>query len=83
VGALINAHTRNTKLQDKNNQFLNDFVTKESSKHFFNKSRIAVTGRLGYSHFSLFGSYQVTPVFRDGMGPVVRPYSIGLTLSGL
>lgn len=83
VGTLLNAHTRNVKLQDKENKELNDFVMKESSKNFFNKNRLSVMGRLGYGHFTLFTSYSLTPVFRDGAGPVVRPYTIGLTLSGL
>jgi hypothetical protein len=83
VGALINAHTRNVKLQDRNNKELNDFVMKESSKNFFNKNRISVMGRLGYGHITAFTSYSLTPVFRDGVGPVVRPYTIGITLSGL
>ena len=83
IGTLINAHTRNVKLQDRDNKELNDFVLKESSKNFFNKNRLSVMGRLGYGHFTLFTSYSLTPVFRDGTGPVVRPYTIGLTLSGL
>jgi hypothetical protein len=58
-------------------------VLKESSTKFFNKNRLSVTGRVGYGHFSLFGSYQLTTLFKDGFGPSVRPFSIGLTLSGL
>lgn len=83
VGTLINAHTRNVKLQDRNNKELNDFVMKESSKTFFNKNRLSVMGRVGYGHITLYSSYSLTPVFRDGAGPVVRPFSIGITLSGL
>ena len=83
VGTLINAHTRNSKYQDKNNQLLNDFVTKESSKRFFNKNRLSITGRVGMGHLSIFGSYQVTPLFKDGLGPVVRPFAIGINFSGL
>ncbi|MFM2337570.1 MAG: hypothetical protein RL115_763 [Bacteroidota bacterium] len=83
VGSLINAHTRNTKLQSKSGTALGNFTTKESSKTFFNKSRITATARFGYGHISLFANYQLTPVFKDGLGPVVRPFSIGLALSGL
>jgi hypothetical protein len=83
VGTLLNAHTRNSKFVDKNDAQLNDYVMKESSKRFFNKNRLSVMGRIGYGHLSLFGSYQVTPLFKDGLGPVVRPFSIGLTLSGI
>lgn len=83
VGTLLNAHTRNTKLEDKSGNLLNDYVMKESSKRFFNKTRISGTARLGYGHFTLYGSYQLTPLFKDGSGPEVRPFSIGITLSGL
>ncbi|MFZ9388136.1 MAG: outer membrane beta-barrel protein [Chitinophagaceae bacterium] len=83
VGTMINAHTRNTKYQDKNGSSLTDHTLKESSKQFFNKNRISFMGRVGYGHFSLFGSYQLTPLFADGKGPLVKPFSIGLTLSGL
>ena len=83
VGLLVNAHTRNTKFENKANTIINDYVMKESSKRFFNKSRISGMARIGYGNFSLYGSYQFTPLFKDGLGPEVRPFSIGLTLSGL
>jgi Outer membrane protein beta-barrel domain len=83
IGTLINAHTRNTKFENKTNTVLNDVTMKEAGKKFFNKNRISVMGRIGYGHFTLYGSYQLTPLFKDGAGPVVRPFSIGLTLSGL
>lgn len=83
VGTLINAHTRNTKFESKSGTLINAYTMKEASKRFFNKNRICVTGRIGYGHFSLYGSYQVTTLLKDGAGPQVRPYTIGLTLSGL
>jgi hypothetical protein len=83
VGTLLNAHTRNAKLEDKGNSTINDYVMKESSKKFFNKTHLSMSGRIGYGHWSLYGSYQLTPLFRDGLGPVVKPFSIGVTLSGL
>lgn len=83
VGTIINAHTRNTKLQNKSGADINDYVMKEASKNFFNKIRLSAMARLGMGHFSLFGSYSFTPLLKDGMGPEIRPFSIGLTLSGL
>ena len=83
VGMLLNAHTRNVKFESKTNTTINDYVMKEASKRFFNKNRISMMARVGMGHFSLYGSYQLTALFKDGLGPVVRPYSIGLTLSGL
>jgi hypothetical protein len=83
VGMLMNAHTRNTKFQNKGGTSINDFTLKEASKSFFNKTRISFMGRVGLGHISLYGSYQLTPLFKDGQGPEVRPFSIGITLSGI
>ncbi len=83
IGTMLTAHTRNTKLQDKADNIVNDYVMKESSKRFFNKNRMSGMVRFGYGHISLFGSYQFSQLFKDGAGPLVRPFSVGLTLSGL
>ena len=83
IGTLINAHTRNTKYQNKSGSSISNFTLKESSKTFFNKTRFSAMGRIGLGHFSFYGSYQLTPLFKDGSGPEVRPYSIGITLSGI
>lgn len=83
VGTMLNAHTRNKDLLNKSGHTVTSYVQKESSKHFFNGNRLSVMGRLGYGHFSLFGSYQVTTLFKDGVAADIRPFSIGLTLSGL
>lgn len=83
VGTLINAHTRNTKFSSRTNSVINEYTMKEASKRFFNKTRISGMARIGYGHFTLFGSYQFTPLLKDGSGPQVRPFAIGLTLSGL
>lgn len=83
VGTLIDAHTRNTKFENKDGGTINDYVMKESSKRFFNKTRLSGMARFGYGHFTLYGSYQFTPLIKDGFGPQVRPFSIGITLSGI
>ncbi|MEO7984394.1 MAG: outer membrane beta-barrel protein [Bacteroidota bacterium] len=83
VGTLLNAHTRNVKFESKTNTTIIDYVMKESSKRFFNKSRVVAQARIGMGHFTLYGSYQLSSLFKDGLGPVVKPYSIGITLSGL
>ena len=83
VGTMLTAHTRNVKFQNKSGTSINDFVMKESSKRFFNKNRLSIMARAGLGHVSIYGSYQVTALLKDGAGPVMRPYSIGITLSGL
>ncbi len=83
VGTLINAHTRNVKFSDKSGVLINNYVLKEESKYFFNKTRFSFMARAGYGHFTVFFSYQLNPVFKTGLGPDVKPMTIGLTLSGL
>ena len=83
VGTLLNAHIKGKILQNSSDQTLNDYTLKESSKQFFSRQRLSVMGRVGIGSFSLFASYSVTPVFKEGLGPTVRPLTIGLTLSGL
>lgn len=83
VGTLLSAHVKGKTLQNKSGQTVNDFKAKEYGKKFFNKNRLTLTGRLGFGHFSLFGSYQVNALFNEGQGPKINPVSVGLTLSGL
>lgn len=83
VGLMLNAKSRNKDLQDGNGNTINPYVMKEISKRFFNTTRLSAHARVGWGHFSLYGSYQLTALFKDAMGPDVRPFSIGLTLSGL
>jgi hypothetical protein len=83
AGILLNVHTRGKTLLNAAGTTLNNYVEKESSKNFFNGTRLAGTARVGYGHVSLFGQYQVTSFIKDGRGPAIHPYSIGITLSGL
>jgi len=83
VGTMLSAHTRYKDLQNASGGLLNAYVMKESSKKFFNTTRLVVTGRVGWGHFSVFGAYQVSQLFKDGVAAVINPWSVGLTLSGL
>lgn len=83
VGTMINAHTRNKDLENKSGGTLNSYTMKETSKRFFNTTRLVGTARVGLGHFTLYGSYQVTTLFKEGVAADIRPFSIGLTISGL
>jgi hypothetical protein len=83
VGTMINAHTRNKDLENKSGNALNSYTMKETSKRFFNTTRLVGTARVGLGHFTLYGSYQVTTLFKEGVAADIRPFSIGLTISGL
>lgn len=83
IGTLINAHIKGKVFQNSANQTLNDYTLKENSKQFFSKQRLSLMGRVGVGSLSLFASYSVTPLFKEGLGPTIRPLTLGLTLSGL
>jgi hypothetical protein len=83
VGTMLKAYTKNKDLQDKNDNTLNSYTMKEASKKFFNTTRLSAHARIGWGHFSLYGSYQITTLIKEGAGAEIRPYSIGITLSGL
>lgn len=84
-GFLLSAHTKGKNLIDSSSTSIYDskYIQKEYDKKFINSTRFAITGRIGYGHLSLDGSYQVTGFLKTGAGPIIRPVSIGLTLSGL
>jgi len=83
AGTLLNAHTKGKTLENASGKTINDYTRKETSKRFFNTTRLAATARAGYGIFSLFGAYNLTGIFKDGVAPDVKLLQIGLTLSGL
>jgi hypothetical protein len=84
IGALLKAYTKGKTLQDKNGNTINNYILKESDKKYFNSTRLAATARIGYGIFGLYGSYQITSFLKDAAGvTTIRPYSLGIYLSGL
>lgn len=68
-GLKMGSHTKvkinGTKYKDHNDFNINPF-------------RGGTTVRLGYKGFNLFGTYYFTPFFKDGRGPVMDPFTIGI-----
>lgn len=85
VGTIIKAFTKGKDLLSKSGTSIygNRYIVKESEKHFLNGTRIVATARVGYGHFTLHGSYQVSQLFKENAAPEIRPYTIGLTIAGL
>jgi hypothetical protein len=81
VGLPIDAHTKAKVDRDVNG--FGGYVAKEKDKKYLNNIRVVGTIRVGYGNFSLFGTYSVTQLFREGQGPKVRPFTAGICLSGL
>ena len=83
VGTLVNAHTKAKNLQTSSGGKLNGFTLKENSKAFFNTTRIVGTARVGYGIFSIFGAYNITGIFKDGVAADTKLIQVGFTISGL
>lgn len=84
-GYLLKGYTKGKNLVNKTggSVYGSSYILKESDKNFLNSTRIVATGRIGMGNFSLSGSYQLTSILKSGAGPDIRPYTIGLTISGL
>ncbi|HMC99569.1 MAG TPA: outer membrane beta-barrel protein, partial [Ferruginibacter sp.] len=83
AGMLLNAHVKAKSPVDKNGNSTNTYIEKENSKRFINSTRISATARVGYGHYSLFGSYQVNSIFKTGTAADMKLLQIGFKLSGL
>lgn len=85
LGTMLDVHTKGKNLvnAEGNSMYGTKYKQKEKSSRYFNSTKLAGTLRVGYGAFTLFGSYQINALFKENQGPVVRPYSIGLCLSGL
>ena len=83
AGTLLNVHTKGKTLLDKNNAVINSYAAKKTGKGYFNSTRLSATARFGYGNFSLFGSYQLNKIFKDGVAADIKLYQVGLNFSGL
>ena len=85
AGLLLKSYTKSKNLVDRygNSLYGKTYIEKESNKRFFNATDISLTGRAGYGIFSVDAAYQVNGVLRDGYGPVMNKFSVGITISGL
>ena len=87
VGVQVSSHTKGKRWVDKNGSLIPGFddkyVRKDKDKYFFNGNRLVGMARIGYGNLSLYGSYQIGSLIKEGLGPQVKPFSIGLTISGL
>ena len=78
VGAFIGAHTKAVSSVGGTN-----IKDKENTKRYISPWNFAATARIGMGNFSVFGSYNITNVFKDASGPAVTPFSLGLCVTGL
>jgi len=70
-GLKIGSHTK-VEINGTKNKDHNDFN--------INPFRGGSTVRLGYKGFNIYGTYYFTPFFKDGRGPSMDPFTIGIGL---
>ena len=75
-GLKIGSHTKVLYKEDGSKQ-------KDKINDDFNLSplRYGLTARIGYRALKLFATYNLTPMFETGQGPVLYPVSIGFILA--
>lgn len=58
-----------------------DEKEKDRSGFHMNAFNYAATARVGYKDVGLFATYSLTPLFEDGKGPKLTPFTIGISFS--
>jgi hypothetical protein len=76
VGTLLGSHVKGRQDGTKVNY-------KENSRKYLETWRFAATARIGYGNLSLYGAYNLTKLYKDGQGPEITPYQIGICITGL
>lgn len=75
----------NEELEDYETNWMVTTPDKNKVKNFddfyLNPFRIDATARIGWGFIELFGTYSLTPMFRDNKAPELIPWTIGLTLA--
>ena len=56
---------------------------KVNTKRYVSPWNFAATARVGWGNFSIFGSYNLTKVFKVNDGPAITPMAVGICLTGL
>jgi hypothetical protein len=88
VGTMLSAMTKGKNLISSNGGTL-AYTEKIKSKRYFNSTRLSVTGRISKGILGIYGSYQINNFIKDGVGgansalPNIRPFQIGISISGL
>ncbi len=85
AGILLKSYTKGKDFQNASNAsyYGKTYIQKVSNKRYINGTKLAISGRIGYGIVSLHGEYNVLGVIKDGLGPVINAYSVGISIGGL
>jgi len=78
VGTLLGGHTKALRSVEGTN-----IKDKMNTKRYLSPWNFAATARIGWGNFSVFGSYNITTVFKDKAGIPIAPMTVGICLTGL
>lgn len=76
AGTLLGAGTKGKEVDTK-------IVYKVNSKRYIENWRFSTSLRLGWGNFNIIGTYNLTNLYKEGQGPAITPYAIGLSITGL
>jgi hypothetical protein len=62
--------------------YANNAVIRNHHAYHLNPFKVDAALRIGWSFLNLYATYSITPMFQKDQGPVVYPWTIGITLVG-
>jgi hypothetical protein len=76
VGLRLRSHTK--QVYDQGDKKIKD---KDFDHYHLNPFRYDLTARLGWGQVNLFASYAMNSLFREGKGPELYPFTVGIRLT--
>lgn len=82
-------YARNTEyfLEDESGKIIGTFNSEENpfrvkGQFHLNTFKAEATARIGWSFLNLWTTYSLTPMYQKDQGPVLHPWTVGITLIG-
>ena len=79
AGGMVNWRI-GSKTKQKYKEDGDNFKKKDRNDFNINPFQFAAVARIGYGDFTLYASYNLTPLFDKNKGPEVYPFTVGLSL---
>jgi len=85
LGTLLKAYSKGKNMVSNTGTSINgkSYIEKEENKRFFNATNVVVFGKISYGIVGISISQNLSPLLRDGYGPVMHKFAVGFTISGL
>jgi hypothetical protein len=55
---------------------------RDKAQYHMKTFKAEATARIGWSFLNLFATYSLTPMYQENQGPVLHPWTVGITLAG-